>query len=79
MAVKKKKVTPVEKAVAKRAPKKALASKTKAVIKFNPVPKIVTKTEAFPKSSDNNVEVVPKVLTGEGWLRRRIAALKNKK
>lgn len=77
--IKKKKVVTVKKAVVKKVPKKAVASKPKAIIKTKPVPKTVTKSKPVARSSDSKVEVVPKVLTGEGWRRRRIAALRNKK
>lgn len=61
---KKKKDEPVKQAAVK-----------KAVIKTQAAPKIVTKDQPVAKT----IEVVPKVLTGEGWRRKRIAALKNKK
>lgn len=76
MAVKKKKVV-VKKVV--KSPKRASVSGKKAVVK-KPVAKTVTKKDsAVSKSSGVKGEVVPKVLTGEGLRRRRIAALKNKK
>lgn len=86
MVAKKKPV--VKKVVVKKAPKKASvakkakpAVKAKTVVKIKPAAKTVTKKESESKGKPTGVkgEVFPKVLTGEGYRRRRLAALKNKK